>query len=267
MIELELLPERALDCGAASFGGVPIAWRSGNGDAIVPGDWRASWGGGLVTTCGLRNVGAPSEGFGLHGDVSFQPARGVTETERVVRGTVVDGDLVLEREWRLDGDVVRLLDVCRNEGVTSEPAPFLYHVNFGPPLWGPGARLAAIGAAPHHAVIPRDHDAAVHLATWHVAPEASAGPERVYEHVPPPRSVTVTGAGIAVTVRWGGLDRLHQWIDPELGALGIEPANCSVLGRAADRAEGRLPVLEPGRERVTWLEIQASSTSKETSSE
>ena len=36
-------------------------------------DWRTSWGGGLVTTCGLRNVGAPSEGYGLHGEISQQP--------------------------------------------------------------------------------------------------------------------------------------------------------------------------------------------------
>jgi hypothetical protein len=70
-----------------------------------------------------------------------------------------------------------------------------------------------------------------------------------------------------VTVRWSGLSRLHQWTHPGEGALGIEPANCSVLGRAADRAAGRLPVLEPGEARVTTLEIQASSTSKETSSE
>ena len=38
--------------------------------------------------------------------------------------------------------------------------------------------------------------------------------------------------------------------------LGLEPANCSVLGRAADRAAGRLPVLEPGEERVTRLEVR-----------
>ena len=51
------------------------------------------------------------------------------------------------------------------------------------------------------------------------------------------------------------LPRLWQWIDPALGVLGIEPANCSVLGRAHDRAEGRLPVLGPGEERVTRLAI------------
>jgi len=42
---------------------------------------------------------------------------------------------------------------------------------------------------------------------------------------------------------------------PVLG--GIEPANCSVLGRRADRLAGRLPVLEPAEERMTTVEIRA----------
>jgi hypothetical protein len=44
---------------------------------------------------------------------------------------------------------------------------------------------------------------------------------------------------------------------PGLGVLGIEPANCSVLGRAHDRAERRLPELAPGEERISRLEIRA----------
>jgi hypothetical protein len=39
--------------------------------------------------------------------------------------------------------------------------------------------------------------------------------------------------------------------------LGIESANCSVLGRAHDRAEGTLPFLEPGRERTTRIVVTA----------
>ena len=75
--------------------------------------------------------------------------------------------------------------------------------------------------------------------------------------------------GLTVRVRWSldTLPRVWQWVDPALGALGVEPANCSVLGRAHDRAAGRLPLLAPGAERVTWVEIQASSTSKDTSSQ
>ena len=272
-LDVRLLPDRGLDCGAAWFAGVPLAWISPVGETAARGGWRESWGGGLVTTCGLRNVGAASEGHGLHGDFSFQRAGwvGIDRGEEgavVVRGSIADADFVLEREWRVKAGTgtVSLRDVCRNTGSSTEPAPFLYHVNLGAPVWAPGARLLGPARAP----VPRDADAAAHVDTWCFAPEHREGePERVFEHDRPPSAMRVVNddLGISVTVRWEGLGRLHQWTHPGLGALGIEPANCSVLGRAADRAAGRLPLLEPGEERVTRLEIQASSTSKATSSE
>jgi hypothetical protein len=64
--------------------------------------------------------------------------------------------------------------------------------------------------------------------------------------------------GLRVTIE-SDLPRLWQWIDPAPGvyALGIAPANCSVLGRAHDRAEGRLPYLDPGQERSTRIAVAA----------
>ena len=49
--------------------------------------------------------------------------------------------------------------------------------------------------------------------------------------------------------------RLWHWVAPDLGVIGIEPANCSVRGRAFDASVGRLPVLQPGEVRETWLDI------------
>ena len=67
--------------------------------------------------------------------------------------------------------------------------------------------------------------------------------------------------GLEVEVRWDAatLPRMWQWVHPApgLGVLGIEPANCSVLGVAHDRAEGRLPELAPGEQRRTRLQIRA----------
>lgn len=67
--------------------------------------------------------------------------------------------------------------------------------------------------------------------------------------------------GVELTLQWRAaeLPRLHQWIDPSPGryVLGIEPANCSTRGRAVDRAEGRLPMLEPGEMRETRLVVEA----------
>jgi hypothetical protein len=67
--------------------------------------------------------------------------------------------------------------------------------------------------------------------------------------------------GLEVTIRWdvSSLPRFWQWVQPApgLAVLGLEPANCSVLGRAHDRAAGRLPELAPGEERINRLEIRA----------
>jgi hypothetical protein len=117
-IDLRLLPDRALDVGAAWYRGAPLAWISPAGEhAPLPAprddDWVRAFGGGLVTTCGLRNVGVPSEGHGQHGAISHQRAREV-QTESVLlpdghvalstRATVFEGAalgplLELRREW------------------------------------------------------------------------------------------------------------------------------------------------------------------------
>jgi hypothetical protein len=278
-IDLRLLPDRALDAGAAWFGGVPLAWISPGGErAALSGEWRRDWGGGLVTTCGLRNVGAPSEGHPQHGELHAQRAtidavsRGADGVISA-RGHVTEVDalgfhLELSREWRTRAGegLVELVDVLRNAGREPEPIPMLYHVNLGAPLWTEGAMLELSTAATR----PRDESAAPFADTWHLAPGVVAGAEeRVFEHDMLPGAdgwasarVRNEALGLEVTIRWDAstLPRLWQWVHPAPGiaVLGIEPANCSVLGRAHDRAEGRLPHLAPGEERVTRLEIRAA---------
>ncbi len=72
--------------------------------------------------------------------------------------------------------------------------------------------------------------------------------------------LTNRSVGIELTVR-SSLPRLWQWVQPASGvyALGIEPANCSVLGRVADLEAGHMPFLDPGETRVSWLTIEARS--------
>ena len=154
-IDARLLPDRGLDCFGAWYRGVPLAWVSAVGERGPLGgrlrddDWLRGFGGGLVATCGLRNVGAPSEGHGLHGEISHQPARDVrvarwVDGEQVVvsaSGVVAEVSalghhLELERTWttRTGEGRLELVDVTRNRGPQPEPAPLLYHVNLGAPL-------------------------------------------------------------------------------------------------------------------------------------
>jgi len=257
-LALRVNPHRGLDIGAAWFRGVPIAWVGPAGEGGTDAeDWRASWGGGLVTTCGLDNVGAPSEGIGLHGTYTFLTA-GNVRTERtgagaVVRGTIDDPrGLHVERTIRVERGSMELVDRTTNVSSERLEAPVLYHVNFGWPFWNAGATVETDADE----VRPRDDDAAPH--DWSAAPpEPTATPERVWEHVGATRARATNGQlGITTELEFD-LPRLWQWIDPAPGvySLGLEPANCSVLGRAHDRAEGTLPFLGAGEERGTRIAV------------
>ena len=287
-IDVRILPDRGCDIGAAWFRGIPLAWISAVGErgplaAPAGRDWIDAFGGGLVTTCGRRNVGLPSEGHGLHGAASHQRAE-VLAVERVVTD---DGLAVVVRARMREASAlgpcletertittwtgagrVRVEDRTVNCARSPEAAPVLYHVNLGAPLWAPGARLTIadlIGTR------PRDDDAAAALSDWDRAPAPDETPERVFEHDLAPAAgsgaarVEQAALGLAVDVGWdrATLPRLHQWLQTAAGAyvLGIEPANCSVLGRDADRRAGRLPVLDPGEARTTTVEIRASPVS------
>jgi len=260
-IELRLYPDRGLDIGAAWFRGFPLAWISPVGEGGTDaGNWRDAWGGGLVTTCGLDNVGAPSEGIGLHGTYTFLAADDLnavrSESEVVCRARISDPrGLQVERtiRTRIGEGRVELVDRTLNVADEPLPAPLLYHVNLGWPLWDDAARVETDAAE----VVPRDDDAAPH--DWSAAPAPEEIRERVWEHVGATlASVVNEPLGLRVGIS-STLPRMWQWVDPTPGyyALAIEPANCSVLGRAKDRAEGRLPVLGAGEERTTSLVVTA----------
>jgi hypothetical protein len=256
---------------------VPLDWRSPVGEtAPVANDWMLSFGGGLMVTCGLRNVGVPSEGHGQHGDFTFQKAV-VEAVERSGDAIIVQGriaevaalghHLEVERTWRTYAGqgLVQLEDVVTNRGRETEPALQLYHVNLGAPLWAEGAELVLDARATH----PRDADAEPYADSWNRAPGIVPGAaERVFEHEVAPGadgwcSATVRNPrlGLELEVRWDAatMPRMWQWVHPApgLGVLGLEPANCSVLGVAHDRTAGRLPELAAGEERRTRLEIRA----------
>lgn len=287
-----ILADRGLDLGDVWAAGYQVGWRSTTG-AVHPAyfdeaTWLRSFHGGLLTTCGLQNVGLPSEdegvSHGLHGRISNLPARNVrhevveedgrlvAEVSGDIRETDVFGaDLLLRRRIRLPAGetVVHVEDEVVNQGFAPTPLLFLYHVNVGYPVVADGARLIA----PPAEVVGRDEEAAaiVDRHTTFTAPQDGAR-EHVFEHRlhepgAPSASISVANpgfaptGGIAVTVTWDPrqLPRLWQWRMLRTGmyVTGLEPANCGLAGRAAERQAG-FRILEPGASQRFGVTIRVS---------
>jgi hypothetical protein len=288
-----ILADRGLDLGAVWAAGHQVSWQSTTG-AVHPAyfsesTWLRSFHGGLLTTCGLQNVGLPSAdqgtSHGLHGRISNIAARNVVhrvveqdgrlvaEVSGDLRETDVFGsDLLLRRRITMPmGErVVHVEDEVVNQGFAPAAVLILYHVNLGYPVVADGARL--IGPAAQ--VVGRDERAQDAIGDHASFPPPEDGfAEYVYEHrlrdsdaseanisLANP-SFAPTG-GIAVTVTWDPrqLPRLWQWrmLGPGMYLTGLEPANCGLAGRAAEREAGTLPMLQPGEARRFGISVRVS---------
>jgi hypothetical protein len=287
-----VLPSRGLDIGLAEFGGVPLCWLSPNGETHPAffdahgTNWLRTAAGGLLMTCGFSQVGSPGtdsgEDLGLHGHAHHTPARQVVaegawegdEYLTSVRGVVEENsifgwNLRLRRQInsRLGCNEILLHDVVENAGFEPAPHMQLYHFNFGYPLLDEHTKLHLPSA------IVRSREPGQPLAdleNWQ-SPQPGVS-ERVYYHeevgadsdgwafvsIHQP-DFPARGRPLTLKLAWkvSTLPVLVQWKMPGEGmhVLGLEPANCHVEGRAAERERGSLVMLEPGDSREYHLMI------------
>jgi len=297
-LRYHVLASRCLDISLCEFAGAPVSWQSPAGD-VHPAyydDRGAGWlrtaAGGLLMTCGLTQVGSPciDEGaeLGVHGRAHHTPAREVAAEGRwceddyemriagVVEEAAIFGErLRLEREItsRLGSGEIAIRDTVRNCGHAETPLMVLYHFNFGWPLLSEATELSF----PSGRVVPREDSTPLDGYDRWPAPEPGCA-ERVYYHeeiatgadgfatatIRNP-SFPAAGGDTPLTVRlsWKAdtLPELVQWRMPGAGehVLGIEPANCRVGGRAAERERGALQHLEPGESREFELRLDTTA--------
>ena len=282
-------PDRGLDIGAATYRGLPLAWMSRNGE-VAPAfydrtglEWLRTWPGGLLTGCGLCNVGGPNtsggEEHGLHGRLSHLPAEAVNTdaswtddgrytlsiSGRVRHSKVFFENLVLTRRITatLGEPAITVCDTIENRGYAAVPLMLLYHLNLGWPLVDAGARLEM----PRHTVTPQNDHAAAGLAEW----DKITGPlpgfaEQVYYHALPKNRQGFASArlvneklGLAfcVSYRVAELPYLIQWKMMGQGeyVVGLEPANCFPEGQAQNAERGTLRMIAPGERVETDLRL------------
>lgn len=282
-IQLTISIDRGMDLGRCTFRGVPVAFQTPTGISHPSFydprgiNWLRTWGGGLMTGTGLRNVGAPQPGqqnddpLGLHGRLSHTPARLMALEEKWedntyainVRGRIREasffGDtLVLERSIRVESisNTVFIHDRVSNDGPRPSPFMILYHFNFGYPFLDDSTRIVC----EVDSLEPRDETAEAHLKDWHtMAAPTQNYAERCYypdirEHDGQCGLALVNPEiPFEVELEWEKQSLPFATIWKMLGtreyALGIEPANCHPDGQTAERERGTLDILQPGESR------------------
>ena len=291
-LELVVVPDRGMSLTHLSYEGVPLPFVSGIG-TLHPAfgepegaGWLRTWPGGFLTPCGLTQVGAAGvdeqEALGLHGRVAGIPAReerwgGTWKEDNYylwVEGLVTQAAFFGEnislrrRIWTWLGEPrFWIEDVVENNALKPVPHMFLQHFNLGFPLVDAGSRLIL----PEHTTQARDPAAEPGLGHYreYELPQAGYQEQVFYHDLAPDADGQVEvklvnpdfnqGRGLGVYWRYARADYpvLVQWKMMGEGqyVAGIEPANCHVEGRGAERERGTLQVLQPLESRSYTIEV------------
>lgn len=278
-----VLPGRGLDIGSLSYKGVAVALMSKT-KIVAPEfyeptgmDWMRGFFGGMLTTCGLSNVGGPCEEpdrlagtrkHGLHGRISNTPAENVCVTEgwkdgvyemsvsgRVVESCFKDENLMLTREIKTFMGENRLIirDSVENRGMFDEPLMLLYHCNFGYPLLDGGSRIVV-----NSEITPNDEDSKAKMDTCLEITDPQPGiDENLYFHnikadSEGKASIALVNdkleMGAYIRFEKEKLPYVTEWkqLTQQDYALGLEPGNCKPWGRTRLRENGLLKTIKAG---------------------
>ncbi len=287
-LDFSVVPDRGLDIFDIHFDGVQLAWISRNGlvansffDDSGAG-WLRSFGGGMLTTCGLRNVGPPEdekgEHFGLHGRISGIPARHVNTSENWDNGqlsikvcgeisetNIFGEDLVIRRTYSVYSlhNTIELHDRITNHGSTAQQLMLLYHMNWGYPLITPATSLDLKPSR----VVMREKDQS-ELDQWgaFLKPTQDYN-ERVYFFdLEPDKNGQVyyqlenntLKKGVKVSWKKDQLPLFTEWKMMGKGdyVLGLEPGTTLPIGRKKMRDQGQAEFLESSETKEVSLKIQ-----------
>ncbi|GAB5403292.1 MAG: aldose 1-epimerase family protein [Aureliella sp.] len=298
-VRAAICPTRGMSLWKANIDAVPCGWDSPVVGPVHPSHIPILDEGGLgwlegfdelLVRCGLRSFGAPDfNGDGkmlypLHGRIGNLPARDVkidvdaehsllTVSGQVLETRFLQYNLELRASYTFPfgQPVIEVNDTVTNR--SSQPAgiQMLYHVNFGAPLLGKGAKFHTGSDR----VVARNERAAIDIDTWDTYREPTPGyEEQVYfygsradEEGWASNVLTSPDAKTAVAVRHKAdtLPYLTQWkntVAEEDGYVtGLEPGTGFPNPRSFEEAGGRVISLGGGESIDFQLAIEAMTDS------
>lgn len=284
-VHFTVFVDRCMDIGNMSYKGTNCNYISKAGYTgphyyeRTDDGWFHAFGGGLMSTCGLENVGSPStfqnKRYGQHGTIGSTPAEGfsaqLTKTEygapcielagRMKTGWLFGPDILLTRKISVvyGENKIRIQDTIENRGYTDHHIALLYHFNIGYPLLTPTSLFLTNA----HYWRCRDDFPSLSNNNTYMLGEPGMIEEHCFYYKQSSTNYTSVintsiQKGIAIKTNGDELPYLANWRSPCLGdyCMGIEPANCVVEGVANQAEIGDLEYLAPGKQKNIHVEIE-----------
>lgn len=296
-LRYKVVIDRGMDIAEAFYNQHSLAWLSHGGfNAPQPNsdrgiDWLKTFGGGLLTTCGLSHVGGPEKDEygerGIHGNISnlpaeivsiIQPDPVVEKMEFSITGIIKETKVFgpsLELRRTISGilgePILKIHDEVINRGNTPAPLMLMYHFNFGYPMVDEGTKILWEGKWK-----PRFGDESAKI--FKEGNDFKTCPAPIDDHfgtgeevafIDPDADETGTctcgllntkiGLKVEINFKKGQLPHLVNWQHwgKNEYVTGIEPATNPPIGQAQARANKELIFLESYETRSFDLEIRA----------
>lgn len=295
-LRFKVVIDRGMDIADASYKEHNLVWLSRLGvtapqpfsDTGV--NWLRTFGGGLLTTCGVTHVGGPEEDTygsrGLHDQYSNTPAEllaikqpdlNAGDNEMYISGRIFQGhplgyNIEIKRTIRcfLGEPTIYLEDEIKNIGNIDVPHMLLYHMNFGYPLVAPGSKLLWKGdwtsreGEEHARIFKKGSD--FHTCPKPMDSHRGAGEEAALIDIDAdPQGKAHCGIynkelGLALRLSFlkeqlPWLTNWQHWGKGEYVA-GLEPGTHPPLGQKHTRQNGDLIQIAPGQSRKYALELE-----------
>ncbi|MDI9443496.1 MAG: aldose 1-epimerase family protein [Planctomycetota bacterium] len=293
-----VVPTRGMGLWRAFCGDVHLGWSSPKTGPVHPAFvnlWEPSglgWLDGfdeLLVRCGLESNGSPERDpsgalhYPLHGKIANTPAQKVEVSvdgdsgEISVAGVVEETRLFFNKlqltstyTTKIGQPGFTVTDTVTNLWAEPSELELLYHINFGMPLLGPGAKAVL----PVGKLAPRDQTAVADLAEWNVyGPEAPGKPEVVFfvDLAAGDDGRTTTLLKNAESTRGVSLEFdkrqfpcFSLWKNCQAASdgyvTGFEPAINFPNGRSFEKSKGRVATLRPGESRSFEIRLTAHGT-------